>query len=212
MEICLESILLSIKDEKLNIDELNKYISYIVSSIPTPPNHCRILFPLRYHYKLVEIQSPYFRDINQFGDNPLTILDHIDIKNILLLFKLLVFEQKLLIVGKDNDLISQIILNFVTLLYPFEWVHTYIPIMSEKMLKFLQAFLPFFNGMNITLLQKAKPILAQASKGVFIFNIDDNTFDINSNYKRKSKKTNAISYINRNIPKFPKKYSKRSLS
>ena len=204
MEICLESILLSIKDEKLNIDELNKYISYIVSSIPTPPNHCRILFPLRYHYKLVEIQSPYFRDINQFGDNPLTILDHIDIKNILLLFKLLVFEQKLLIVGKDNDLISQIILNFVTLLYPFEWVHTYIPIMSEKMLKFLQAFLPFFNGMNITLLQKAKPILAQASKGVFIFNIDDNTFDINSNYKRKSKKTNAISYINRNIPKFPK--------
>jgi hypothetical protein len=98
MEICLESILLSIKDEKLNIDELNKYISYIVSSIPTPPNHCRILFPLRYHYKLVEIQSPYFRDINQFGDNPLTILDHIDIKNILLLFKLLVFEQKLLIV------------------------------------------------------------------------------------------------------------------
>ena len=204
MEICLESILLSIKDEKLNIDELNKYISYIVSSIPTPPNHCRILFPLRYHYKLVEIQFPYFRDINQFGDNPLTILDHIDIKNILLLFKLLVFEQKLLIVGKDNDLISQIILNFVTLLYPFEWVHTYIPIMSEKMLKFLQAFLPFFNGMNITLLQKAKPILAQASKGVFIFNIDDNTFDINSNYKRKSKKTNAISYINRNIPKFPK--------
>ena len=204
MEICLESILLSIKDEKLNIDELNKYISYIVSSIPTPPNHCRILFPLRYHYKLVEIQSPYFRDINQFGDNPLTILDHIDIKNILLLFKLLVFEQKLLIVGKDNDLISQIILNFVTLLYPFEWVHTFIPIMSEKMLKFLQAFLPFFNGMNITLLQKAKPILAQASKGVFIFNIDDNTFDINSNYKRKSKKTNAISYINRNIPKFPK--------
>jgi len=39
-------------------------------------------------------------------------------------------------------------------------------------------------------------ILAQASKDVFIFNIDDNTFDINSNYKRKSKKTNAISYIN----------------
>ena len=204
MEKCLESIMLSINDENVNIEDLNKYISYIVSSIPAPPNHCRILFPLKYNYKLVEIQPQYFRDINQFGDNPLVILNHIDIKNILILFKLLVFEQKVLIVGKDNDLVSQIILNFVTLLYPFEWVHTYIPVMSEKMLKFLQAFLPFFNGMNLTLLKKAKPILAQAGKGVYIFNIDDNTIDINSNYKENCKTINTISYINRHIPSFPK--------
>ena len=204
MEKCLESIMLSINDENVNIEDLNKYISYIVSSIPAPPNHCRILFPLKYNYKLVEIQPQYFRDINQFGDNPLVILNHIGIKNILILFKLLVFEQKVLIVGKDNDLVSQIILNFVTLLYPFEWVHTYIPIMSEKMLKFLQAFLPFFNGMNLTLLKKAKPILAQAGKGVYIFNIDDNTIDINSNYKENCKTINTVSYINRHIPSFPK--------
>ena len=204
LEKCLESIMLSINDENVNIEDLNKYISYIVSSIPAPPNHCRILFPLKYNYKLVEIQPQYFRDINQFGDNPIVLLKHIDIKNILILFKLLVFEQKVLIVGKDNDLVSQIILNFVTLLYPFEWVHTFIPIMSEKMLKFLQAFLPFFNGMNLTLLKKARPILAQAGKGVYIFNIDDNTIDINSNYKENCKTINTISYINRHIPNFPK--------
>jgi hypothetical protein len=115
---------------------------------------------LAYNYKLIEIQPPYFKDINQFGDNPLVLLSHLSEKNILILFKLLVFEQKVIIVGKDNDLVSRIMLNFVTLLYPFEWIHTYIPIMSEKMLKFLQAFLPFFNGMNLTLLKKAKPILA----------------------------------------------------
>ena len=204
MEKCLESIVMSINDEKVDIKDLNKYISYIVSSIPAPPNHCKILFPLAYHYKLVEIQYPYFKDINQFGDNPLILLKYLSESNILILFKLLVFEQKIIIVGKDNDLISQIILNFVTLLYPFEWVHTFIPIMSEKMLKFLQAFIPFFNGMNITLFKKAKPILAQASKGVFIFNIDDKTIEINSNYICNSKKTKSSSYIKKNIPNFPK--------
>ena len=204
MEKCLESIVKSINDEKLNIEELNNYISYIVRSIPAPPNHCKILFPLAYNYKLIEIQPPYFKDINQFGDNPLVLLSHLSEKNILILFKLLVFEQKVIIVGKDNDLVSRIMLNFVTLLYPFEWIHTYIPIMSEKMLKFLQAFLPFFNGMNLTLLKKAKPILAQASKGVFIFNIDDQTIEINSNYKINSKPTKISSYLKRHIPNFPK--------
>ena len=204
MEKCLESIMMSINDENLPIKDLNKYISYIVSSIPAPSDHCKILFPLAYHYKLEEIQPQYFKDINQFGDNPLIILSHISEKNIYTLFKLLIFEQKVIIVGKDNDLVSQMILNFVTLLYPFEWVHTFLPIMSEKMLKFLQAFLPFFIGMNITLLKKAKPILAQAAKGVFIFNIDNNTIEINSNYKQDAKSTNTLEYINRHIPNFPK--------
>ena len=204
MEKCLESILMSINDENLNMKDLNKYISYIVSSIPAPSDNCKILFPLAYHYRLEEIQPLYFRDINQLGDNPLIILNYIQEKNIYTLFKLLVFEQKVIIIGKDNDLISQIILNFVTLLYPFEWIHTFIPIMSEKMLKFLQAFLPFFIGINATLLKKAKPILARASKGVFIFNIDDNTLNINSNYKENSKPINTIEYINTHIPNFPK--------
>ena len=204
MEKCLESILMSINDENLNVKDLNKYISYIVSSIPAPSGNCKILFPLAYHYRLEEIQPLYFRDINQLGDNPLIILNYIQEKNIYTLFKLLVFEQKVIIIGKDNDLISQIILNFVTLLYPFEWIHTFIPIMSEKMLKFLQAFLPFFIGINATLLKKAKPILARASKGVFIFNIDDNTLNINSNYKENSKPINTLEYINTHIPNFPK--------
>jgi hypothetical protein len=87
MEKCLESIVKSINDEKINIEDLNNYISYIVSSIPAPPNHCKILFPLAYNYKLVEIQPPYFKDINQFGDNPLVLLSHLSEKNILTLFK-----------------------------------------------------------------------------------------------------------------------------
>ena len=98
------------------------------------------------------------------------ILEHFSINNIICILRLILFEQKILVIGKDIDLISQIILNFISLLYPFEWIHTYIPVMSIKMLKFLQSFLPFFNGMNITLFKEAKNILSK-SEDVFIINV-----------------------------------------
>ena len=203
MEKCLESIMITINNNE-NPKDLNKLITYIVKSIPSPPNESKVFFPLPYNNKLVEIQQPYFRDITEFGDNPLIILINLSEKHILYLFKLLIFEQKILITGQNNDLISQIILNFVSLLYPFEWIHTFIPIMSEKMLKFLQAFLPFFNGINESLYPKAKIILQKASNGVFIFNIDNHKIEINNNFKENSKHIKASSYINKNFSKFPK--------
>ena len=72
------------------------------------------------------------------------------------------------------------------------------------MLKFLQAFLPFFNGLNTSLFKKAKPFLEKASKGVFIFNVDEDKVDINSNLKMYEKHTKATSYIKKYFPNFPK--------
>ena len=206
MEKCLESIMIlinTIEDEE-DTDILNQLIAYIVKAIPAPPKQSKVLFPLPLHNKFVEIQQPYFRDITQFGDNPIIILNFLSASHILSLFKLLIFEQKVLIVGKNNDYISQIILNFVSLLYPFEWIHTFIPIMSEKMVKFLQAFLPFFNGINSSLYGKAKDVLAKAGKGVFIFSIDDDKIEINSNLKSNNKKIKASAYIKKHFPSLPK--------
>ncbi len=204
MEKCLESIMISINKNEGDINGLNKLITYIVKSIPAPKKQSTIFFPLPYYNKFVTIEQPYFKDINQFGDNPLIILNILSPNHILSLFKLLIFEQKVLVVGKNNDLVSQVVLNFASLIYPFEWIHTYIPIMSEKMIKFLQAFLPFFNGMNNALYVKAIPILAKAAKGVFIFHIDEDKIEINSNLKQNIKYTKASSYIKKHFPSLPK--------
>ena len=159
MEKCLESIMMTINYYDTTPDELNKLINYIVKSIPLPPINSKVSFALPHLNKICEIQWPFFEDILQFGDDPVVILKHLSINNIIIFFKLLILEQKILVIGKDNDIISQIILNFVSLLYPSDWIHTNIPIMSEKMLKFLQAFLPFLNGMNINLFEKPKEFL-----------------------------------------------------
>ena len=204
MEKCLESIMMSINNiDQNSIDELNKIITYIVKSIPTPPKHSKVYFPLPHFNKFIDIEYPYYRDINEFCDNPLIILYYLSPSNILCLFKLLIFEQKILIVGKDNDDIAKVILNFASLLYPFDWIHTYIPIMSEKTVKFLQSFLPFFTGINFTLLNRAKYILEKASKEVFIIYIDEDKIELNGNYQN-NKPTKAASYIKKNFQSLPK--------
>ena len=203
MEKCLETIMISINYYDNSPEELNQLINYVVKSIPIPTINSKISFALPHFNKMCEIQSPYFEDILKFGNDPLLILKHLSINNIILFFKLLLFEQKILVVGKDNDIISQIILNFVSLLYPFDWIHTNIPIMSEKMIKFLQAFLPFLNGMNINIFKKAQKILERA-ENVFIVNIDEDTINLNSYLKRNGKNIKASNYISKNFGNIPK--------
>ena len=203
MEKCLESIMMTINYYDTTPDELNKLINYIVRSIPLPPINSKVSFALPHLNKICEIQWPFFEDILQFGDDPVVILKHLSINNIIIFFKLLILEQKILVIGKDNDIISQIILNFVSLLYPSDWIHTNIPIMSEKMLKFLQAFLPFLNGMNINLFEKAKRILGKA-ENVFIINIDEDTIKLNNYLRRNAKEVKISNYINKKFGSLPK--------
>ena len=53
--------------------------------------------------------------------------------------------------------------------------------MSDQMIKYLQAFLPFLNGIHENLYSTAKPVLDEAEEGVFIIYTKTNVIYINSN-------------------------------
>ena len=208
MEKSLESILFLIKNYYKTPEKIKNLIIYLVKSIPLPPLKAQISFALPFANKLVEIQRLYFEDRLEFGDDPIIILKKLSINNILCIFKLLIFEQKILVIGKENDIISQIIFNFCSLLYPYDWIHISIPIMGEKMKKFLHGFLPFFNGMNITLYNNSYNILLNAPEKVFIVNIDNDTIFLNINLRKNSKHIKINDYINKNFGNLPKNIEK----
>ena len=199
----LESIFAGFRNMESDPSKIYNLITYIIKSIPIPPNNAKVTFPLPYINRICEINYPYFRDVFLFGNDPMIIFEYLSINNIINIIKLLLFEQKIIVIGKDMDIISQVILNFISLLYPFEWIHTYIPVMSLKMLKFLQSFLPFFNGMNISLYQKARSILAKSDE-VFIINVDEDTIDISNNLRKNDKTCRGNNYINKNFATLPK--------
>ena len=203
LEKSLQSIFETIKHSENETNKINTLIFYLLKSLPIPHKNSKVSFSLPYINKICDINYPYFQDILSFGNNPMVILEHFSINNIISIFKLLIFEQKIIVIGKDMDKISEIILNLISLIYPFEWIHTSIPVMSMKMLKFLESFLPFFNGMNISLYNQAKSFLAK-SHDVFIIDIDEDTIDLSSNLKKNDKSFKGSIYINKNFSPLPK--------
>ena len=200
MEKCLESIVNVLCDENSNITDLNEYISNIVDSIPYPPNNTSIIFPLSNDLGNIEIKPCYLKDLN-LSFEPSFLLTCMRKRNILLLFKMLLFEKIILIIGKDMAKISKVIQTFLTLLYPFEWGHTYLSNMNENTFIYLRIFLPAIFGMRIDIFDKNKNNL-EISENVFIFNLDDNKFDISDNLGKKKKEHIKVS--NNSLPKLPR--------
>ena len=123
---------------------MKRLISYIVDSIPAPSMNSKILFPLPYHYEFLEIQPSYFKDIRDFGSDPLIIFNNLSCKELIYTLSLLIFEQKILVVGEDFDVISEFMLNIISLIYPFEYNDAFIPILSECVIQIVRWFFAFF--------------------------------------------------------------------
>ena len=202
MEKCLESMRFSLENYKINPSEIYSFITYFIKSIPIPPIGSKLFFPLPYYLDLISINQPFYKDIFIFGDNPIILLEYLSVEEIMIIFRLLIFEQKVLIIGNNYDAISQVTYNLILLLYPLQWVHTYISIMTEKMLKYLQSFLPFFNGMHISLYELTSNILENIKENIFIFDINNHNFEMNTYPDLNSK--NIIKKINEIVPQFPK--------
>ena len=117
----------------------------------------------------------------------------------------MLFEKKILFLDNDYTRLSLVTDNFISLLYPFQWIHTYIPIMSDQMIKYLETFLPFINGINTSLMNQVTEVFeeneAESSEEVFLVYISENKFRI-GNYLTKNNKK-KYKYLQDNIPALP---------
>ena len=206
IEICLQSIMLTIKNYDLKNNELNELITYLVKSIPSPYVNTSILFPFANSTHMIELKPTFYQEFSLYGDNIFNLLNKLTENNLILLLRLLLFEQKILLVSNDYNNLTQFSLSLISLLYPFSWIHIYIPILTEKMLKYLQSFLPFIIGVNKTLYEQEnlQNLIINSHKDLYIYNIDKNILEVSSNLNAK-KKENVAKIINKNVPSFPKK-------
>jgi hypothetical protein len=102
----LESIFTPFKNMESDPNKIYNLITYIIKTIPVPPENAKVTFSLPYINRMCEITYPYFNDIFLFGNDPMIIFEYFSINNIISIIKLLLFEQKILVVGKDMDIIE----------------------------------------------------------------------------------------------------------
>ena len=207
LEKCLNTIynIMKMTPNSLNF-EINDLIMYLIHSIPIPEKNMQVQFYIPYcNNPEIIIQCPKEDDISIMNNNHIILFNYLSSDNIILIFRLLLSEKKLLFIHDDYTELTNITNSFISLLYPFKWIHTYIPIMSDQMLKYLETFLPFLNGINISLITLVEQIFKESeiedNEDVFLIYVKSNEIVLSSSFKKDKNK--LIKYMQSNIPPLP---------
>ena len=206
MRKCLQSIYTMImKNLKDNSLDLNNLIMYLIHSIPIPEKETRVKFFIPYFNNNIQLRCPKMQDINVMNTNISNLLQLFSIDNLIIIFRLILFEKKILFIDNDYTRLSLVADNFISLLYPFQWWHTYIPIMSYEMLSILNTYMPFINGINSSFMDSVKQIFEESQnendEEVYLIYIKENKFRLGSSLLNINKK--KYKYLQDNVPALP---------
>ena len=207
MQKCLNSIytILNKPDDSGVI--INDLIMYLIHAIPIPAKNTKVKFLIPYFNNCIEIDCPKLEDINIMNGSATALLKYFTIDNLILIFRLLITEKKILIIDEDYEKLSNVADGFISILYPFQWIHTYIPIMSDQMLKYLETFLPFLNGINKSLMGLVENVFKEGEveeeDEVFLIYISEERDKIRLSSSLKGKKKRLEKYVSDNIPALP---------
>ena len=212
MKKCIYCIYKMIKSQINNKNlELNELLMYLIHSIPIPPINSEIQFPLPYSDKnrknrLVILEPPKFKDINILNSNICELLKIFRIKNIIRILRLLLFEKKIIFIDDDYSRLSNVMNSFLSLIYPFQWVNIYIPIMTISMIKFLETFLPFLIGIHSSFIPHIRKILAancNEKEQIYLIFIQEDKIRISDFFKEDSKKISKTVFLHKNLINLP---------
>ena len=212
MSSCLKSIYTILNNESSQNGDfiINDIIMYLINSIPIPTKNTSVKFLIPFNKTSIELDCPKLDDINVMNLSACKLLCLFTIDNLIIIFRLLLSEKKILLIDTDYEKLSAVADGLVALLYPLQWVHTYIPIMSDQMLKYLETFLPFLNGINESLMSSVEKVFKEGEMEeddeVFLIYIRENKIKLSSTLRGKNKKFEK--YVQDNVLSLPSSLEK----
>ena len=202
MEKCLRC-LISLQKK----DDMNNLINHLINEVPIPKKGYQIQFfipriekplILNHQYnKFLSNNNNINNNKNKINNNILSssqinmkiLLEKINIENIIMIFQLLILEQKILFLENDYQILSEISSVFTELIYPLIWTNPFIPVLSTKTVRFIESPVPFIMGIDEYLLKYAIELkYINPLTEIIIFNIMDNKFISTKSMKRIHKK------------------------
>ena len=211
MDKCLRCMI------SLQTEDMNNLINYLVNEVPSPKKNYQIQFfipkiqypiILNHEYnKFLSNKNNINKDLN--NNNILSasqinvkfLIEKISIENIIMIFQLILLEQKLLFLENNYQILSEISFIFLELIYPLIWINPFLPVLSIKTVQFLQSPVPYIMGLDEYLFK-----YANESKSIYlgtdmiIFNLMNNQFISSKTKKRIHKKDIFHEFILPTIP------------
>jgi hypothetical protein len=209
LKFCLETIFKIMAQEPncLNF-EINELIMYLINSVPIPLKNMRVKFYIPYNNSKMELICPKIDDVSTMNSKLTSLFDYLSIDNIILIFRLLLSEKKILFIHDNYTYLTNTIDSFISILYPFKWTHTFIPIMSDQMMNVLLTMLPFLNGVHESLMKFVQDVFNDEDfddkDEVFLVYIKDDKIELSSSLKKNvEKKKKFKKYVESNVLPLP---------
>ena len=127
MKKCLNSIYKILNQPKEESGVIiNDLILYLIQTIPIPLKNMKINFSIPYSKNSLEINCPKLEDINIMNCSVTSLLQIFSIDNLILIFRLIITEKKILIIDEDYERLSTVADGFVSILYPSISMESYL--------------------------------------------------------------------------------------
>ncbi|CAC5413553.1 DENND5 [Mytilus coruscus] len=150
---------------------LESYIYNVLYEVPLPP-------PGR-SMKFYGIKSPIFCQRPSVSELPLfdfclsELFEYLDIRDIVQLFTTLLLEHQVLFYSSDYQKLMLVAECMMTLIFPFQWQHVYVPILPASLTHFLDAPVPFVMGLHHGKESRSELTLpSEANMPICVFCID----------------------------------------
>ena len=192
MDKCLRCMI------SLQTEDMNNLINHLINEVPSPKKNYQIQFFIPKIKDPIMLNHEYNKFLNDTNNNNILstsqinvkiLLEKISVENIIMIFQLMLLEQKILFLENNYQTLSEISFTFLELIYPLIWVNPFLPVLSIKTVQFLQSPVPYIMGLDEYLFK-----YANESKSIYfgtdmiIFNLMTNQFISSKTKKRIHKK------------------------
>lgn len=105
------------------------------------------------------LQPPQTDTIPVTSTTVYRLLEHLGINNVVQLFYALLTEHKILFYSQSYTRLNEACQGLISLMYPFKYSHTYIPILPATLIEFLSTPTPFIIGVHSSLKREISDLL-----------------------------------------------------
>ena len=158
---------------------LERFISQIVGPIPVffPPEIFSITHKINYFVGKTSISCKLPNIVSDFCITDVSfryLFQALSVENVITLLVALLTEQKILFCSEHYVLLITVQQSLIDLLLPFQWPHTYIPIVPSNLLEFVDSPTPYVMGIHNSQLENLESELEE----VIVVNCDQNTLKL----------------------------------
>ena len=143
--------IMKISDEKINDSSIINYhnleiihMIIFLTDIILPPNNSKII--LNFHFSSVEFNFPSLSEIPNNEEYMQLLFDCLEISTIIKLWCSLLSEKHIIFLANQGYLLFAITQGLLSLMFPFSWLHTYIPILPLNQIDYLDSPTPYIIG------------------------------------------------------------------